>query len=468
MAGQLADCVDTHKCQRRVASWLASMALERAPCFANISGAMSSGRSGCFGAWHGILWICCKLSPLKPIRAKNGPPARNPKNFDGNIIAIDRELGLRPHAKIALSERDNFMIEEVNISNFRCFKHLELSGLKKINLIVGANSSGKSAFLESIFLSSGSLAPNVVFQMRGIRKMGSQVFVPNDAQTYRGLWEDLFFDFRQDKRVSIKMLGNPNSDSRSLAIQYVTPAGMQELPFGKQSDSGRDNTQQIGGMPQVEFTWKRASHPQVVSKPRIATTGLQFDVPNVDFFPCLWFTPGVSETPDENAKRFSELDKIGATGAVSRALEKEFPFIKGLSINYHAGIPMVFAELDGKSRKLPVPLVSDGVNRLLGICLGLATFKGGTVLIDQIEDGFHHKLLPSIWNSIYSLAAEFKVQLFISTHSEECIRAMQTVLRDHEGDFTLLRAMRKDSGCSISSMDGNYLETALEQNFEVR
>ena len=362
------------------------------------------------------------------------------------------------------------MIEKINISNFRCFKSLEVSDLKKINLIVGENSSGKSAFLESIFLSSTVMAPNIVFQMRGIRKMGNQLVLPVDIQSYQGLWDDLFFNFQHDKRVSIKMHGNPNSETRILSILYAQSAATQELPFDKQTSSGAIAQQQLGGIPQVEFTWKRTGFPEVVTKPRILNTGLQYDVSRNDFFPCAWFTPGAGETPEENAKRFSELDKVGSADVIVKALHKEFSDIKGLSIDYHAGIPMVFAELEERNRKLPVPLISDGVNRLLGICLGIAYYANGTVLIDQLEDGFHHKLLPSIWNSIYSLAQEFNVQMFISTHSGECIRAMQTVLKAHEDDFRLLRAFRKepDSGCGIDSLTGKYLESAVEQDFEVR
>jgi hypothetical protein len=278
------------------------------------------------------------------------------------------------------------MIEQINVTNFRCFKHLEVPNLKRVNLIVGENSSGKSAFLESVFISSGSLAPTVVFQMRGIRRMGNQIVVPTDAQAYRGLWEDLFYNFEYDEKISIKLTGNPNSDTRHLSVQYIKPVGSQELPFGKQPpSSGNSMPQQISGIPQVEFTWKRAGHPAIVSTPKITSSGLQYDSSRIDFFPCIWFTPGAHETTDDNAKRFSELDKKGEIAAVLRVLNHEFPYIESLSIDYHAGVPMVFAGLKGKQRKLPIPLVSDGVNRLLGICLGLANFKGGTILIDQLE-----------------------------------------------------------------------------------
>lgn len=360
------------------------------------------------------------------------------------------------------------MITKLEAYNFRCFKSLTVEGLKRVNLLVGENSSGKTAFLESLFVSSGSLAPATVFQMRAIRRMGGQVILPTDQSAYRGLWEDLFYGYDEDEKVTIRLTGN-SSDGRTLRIEYVTPAGTQELPFEKLAEpSSASNRVQQTGMPQIEFKWKRDGHQEVIAKPKFAATGMQIDT-QADFFPCVWFTPGAGETTDENAKRFSQLDKKGELKPVTDALFREFPYIEGLSIDYHAGVPMVFAQLRGSIRKIPVPLVSDGVNRLMGICLGIANFSGGTVLIDQLEDGFYHKLLPSIWNSIYALAVNFNVQLFVSSHSGECIEAMMGVLKDHPNDFALLRATRKDSGgCGISVQGGEYLETALEQRFEVR
>lgn len=361
------------------------------------------------------------------------------------------------------------MIEEISINNFRCFKHLEIPLLKKMNLLVGKNSSGKSAFMEAIFLSSGSLAPNVVFQMRQIRRMGNQFIVPTDVSGYYGLWEDLFYGFNRDK-ISIKVSGFPISDSRVLSIQYCSVKGTQELPFGKHRAVSDNNpiSPQSGAMQQIQFTWKRRDYPAVISEPKLTNSGLQYDTKSIEFFPCIWFSPGSGETPEDNAKRFSTLDKIGTVQHVIDVISREFNYIDSLSVGYHAGTPMVFASIKGNSRKMPIPLVSDGVNRLLGICLGIANTKSGMILIDQVEDGFHHSLLPSIWKSIYSLASYYDVQIFASTHSAECLRAMAPTLKEHEDDFSLLRASKIENGCTIDSLPGKYLETALEQNFEVR
>ena len=361
------------------------------------------------------------------------------------------------------------MIDNVNITNFRCFKRLEVAELKKVNLLVGQNSSGKSAFLEAIFLSSSSAAANTAFQLRAIRRMGGLLVRPSDAQAYRSVWEDLFFDFNQDRKISIKIGGTPNSDSRNLWVEYVSSRA-QELPFGKQPPTSGVNLEQTNALPQIEFKWKRTGYPEAVARPRFTDTGLQTETSDVTYFPCIWYSPGANETPDENAKRFSDLDKCGdgKLDHVRSAIHKEFPFITGMSIQYHAGLPMMFAEIENKPRKMPFALLSDGINRLLGICLSLAYYTGGTMLIDQFEDGFHYKLLPSIWSSVYKLAKEFKVQMFISTHSKDCMDALLPTIKGNEEDFCLLRASRIENGCDIKALAGSYLESALEQEFEVR
>ena len=365
------------------------------------------------------------------------------------------------------------MIEKVEIHNFRGFRKIEVPDLKKINLLVGTNASGKSAFLESLFLSSSSTAPNISFQLKAIRKMGNMIVAPSDPQGYKGLWEDMFHDFNTDKRIWIKIGGKPNADTRTLAVEFVTPV-IDELPFGKQS-SPTAGTAPTPAMPQIEFKWKRTGYPEVIARPKITNTGvqvgMQVEAKEVIFFPAIWFTPTGSENPEENAKRFAELDKSGDIDKIKAVMSKEFPIIRDLTLSYQAGIPMVFAQIDGqaRTRKMPMGLVSDGMNRALGIFLGIGYFKNGLVLIDQLEDGLHHKILPAMWESLYSLATDFNVQLFISSHSNECINAMMPVVEQHADDMCLLRAVRTEhSGCIIDSLSGEYLKTALEQEIEVR
>jgi len=353
------------------------------------------------------------------------------------------------------------MIDQIAIQNFRCFSSLQVSGLKRINVIVGGNSSGKTAFLESLFLVSGAAAPQVAFQLRALRQLGSQVQITADASAYQALWGDLFHWFDQEKTILIEAIGN-QGDSRSLRVLYST-TGTQILPFGQQPVGG-------GFLPQIIFEWKRGDGPPILVKPIMTGSGLQFEGASIDHFPVIMFAPHAADTPEEISKRFSELSKSARLNPVLEALRTEYPFIESLSIEYNSNIPTVFATLRGNERKLPIALVSDGINKLLNILLGISTFAKGSVLIDEFENGFYYERFESIWRTVYAFARFNDVQVFATTHSQEFLRAMIPVLQGNARDFCLLRAIRNDSGTAslITRFEGDQLLSALSKNGEIR
>jgi predicted ATPase len=195
---------------------------------------------------------------------------------------------------------------------------------------------------------------------------------------------------------------------------------------------------------------------------------LEFDWKGYNHFPTVLFAPYVGQPPDESAKRFSALSKDGKGQKVIDSLKSEFPYLRSLSVEYSSSVPSVFAEVEGQRRKFPVGLISDGVNKLLSILLGIASFPNGTVLIDQIEDGFYFKKLPSIWKVIHEFAKENHTQIFATTHSGECLNALLPQLEMNEGDFALLRAARSDESTQFSVINGRRFGSALSQEFELR
>jgi len=53
------------------------------------------------------------------------------------------------------------MIESVEIENFRGFRELQLSGFRRINIIVGDNGAGKTGFLEAMYLAASQTVESV-------------------------------------------------------------------------------------------------------------------------------------------------------------------------------------------------------------------------------------------------------------------------------------------------------------------
>ena len=77
---------------------------------------------------------------------KRNPRDSRPENGAGILSAdayLDAAQKFQPRYQ---------MITSLEVENFRGFRKIELSDLRRINIIVGDNSSGKTAFLEAIFL----------------------------------------------------------------------------------------------------------------------------------------------------------------------------------------------------------------------------------------------------------------------------------------------------------------------------
>jgi hypothetical protein len=242
-------------------------------------------------------------------------------------------------------------------------------------------------------------------------------------------------------------------------ITYSDP-GEQTLPFDKEAFASL-------GLPQIVFTWKRGSGPQIVVKPKFTPQGLTLEGSASDFFPVIWYT-SAGDTPEEAAKRFSDLSRDNLAFPAIEALKTEFDFIQDVSIEYFSGVPMLFASVKGIAKKMPLGLVSEGVNRLFSILTGIATYKDGVVLIDQFEDGFYHDRLSSVWKSVHRLASENNTQLFVTTHSEECLKSMLPAVQGNEKDFCLLRAARENGTVAIHRVEGLFLEAALTQGIDMR
>jgi AAA15 family ATPase/GTPase len=350
------------------------------------------------------------------------------------------------------------MIDDIAIENFKCFNHLEIKNLKRFNIIVGGNAGGKTALLEAIFLAAAG-TPGIVFNLRRFRGL-SELEVRDDRASYEGLWRDLFHNISQDVRISIE-LTSKTQGTRSLSIAYK-PSRAETLPFGE-----RDlKTEEIRG---VGFQWTSAEGQSWEIEPALTPKGITIaNQDKADVVPTYMVTPVFQEPATENARRFSELSKQRRADRLVNAIRDEFPFVEDISIEYESGKAMLHASLRGLDHKIPLIFVSDGVNKLCSMLIGLEFFAGGIVLLDEMENGFYHEAQRSISKVVFSLARSCDVQLFLTTHSLEYLRSLSPLVEADPEDFCLLRASRANGECLVEQFQGRHLVAALLEGFEVR
>lgn len=106
---------------------------------------------------------------------------------------------------------------------------------------------------------------------------------------------------------------------------------------------------------------------------------------------------------------------------------------------------------------------------MLDIYSVIVVSEAKVLLIDEIENGLHHSLLPIIWKGLFLAAEEFGIQIFATTHSQECIAAADQVARERAVyDFALIRLDRVKEDINATVMDAKSLETAKELQWEMR
>lgn len=364
------------------------------------------------------------------------------------IIPREREAGSGLLA-------DYLMFKSLSIKNFRCFSDVKLDGLRRINIIVGKNATGKTVLLESLFLAAGG-SPVVVLKLRAMRGMGAEVNV--DSGTMGRLWEDLFFGFDTSKSVQIEAVGTSN-DSRYAFIKNVG--------VGSLTVSTKDQPNLAADAP-IEFQWRGDGEPEFVTRPKVTSQGLQFDnAPSV--IKAVMVPANFSVNPEDTSKRLSDIRRKNELPLFLRTLRSVFPDVEDVSVENNAGVWMVYvATRHIASQMIPMALHSAGMNRFVAMLLAIAVTPRGVVLIDELENGLYYKTLPDVWKALHVFANQYKTQVFATTHSMECLKAVETILHAERQDFSLIRATSENDERFLDLFAGERLDGALESGFELR
>lgn len=343
------------------------------------------------------------------------------------------------------------MITNLRIKNFRGYEDETIDELRRINIIVGANGSGKTALLEAIYLALGA-DPELYFKLRVWRGFGESVQI-----TATDLWNDLFFNYGREKHATISYEGT-SPHNRELEI-YFDKDSPTIIPFESQiADTTR--------LPPIAFKWKTAEEERIIHG-TITKEGVQIvgaKVPESVSF----FTSHAIFSPSETAQRFSQLSISGKSEDVVKSMHRIFPVILNLSVENPSGVSMVWANLKKVAGKKPIGLVSSGINKILGIILGVAVHNDGVVLIDEIENGLYYNTLTKVWKELHKFSKDNNTQLFISTHSIEALKYMLPVLKGNEEDFSLIKTRFENGVCTVKHTPGAFLEASLEEDVEIR
>ena len=105
----------------------------------------------------------------------------------------------------------------------------------------------------------------------------------------------------------------------------------------------------------------------------------------------------------------------------------------------------------------------------MSIILTIYEHKNGYILIDEIENGFHHKTLDILWRAVFKLAKLTNTQIFATTHSWENIVKFNKVLEQEKFYNTnLFRIEHHHEKNKVIKYDRELLDQTINSNWELR
>ncbi|MEA3309180.1 MAG: AAA family ATPase [Chloroflexota bacterium] len=361
------------------------------------------------------------------------------------------------------------MYKSFTVRNFRCFGKLTVEPLERINLIAGKNNIGKTTLLEALWLHYGHHNPELGLRLRVFR--GLDRFRRDEF-----LW-DMFSKFDPEKIIE---LSSRDQDDRTRSL-HIT---IQEHPTSRVSlrehpaDGNRSDPLAVEMIEQettapvesrILFDYTDASEKNIQAYAYVESDSIRFERPSgVRGSRAILLTAQRRDNLGTLAERFSNLAVNNKEGKIVQILRIIEPRLEGLSMLHIGGSPIIHGDI-GAKRRMPLPLMGDGMGRLLSIALAIPEVQDGLLLVDEIENGLHHTVMGKVWKGIADLARDYNVQIVATTHSEECIQsAHQAFAASEQYNFALHRLERVKGAIRAVTLGQEALDAAIEMDAEVR
>lgn len=371
-------------------------------------------------------------------------------------------------------------LKSLTLQNFRTFQHFSMEGLGLVNLIVGANNCGKTSALEAINLLTSRGRTDSLWSVLSPR--GEQVLIEN--QRSRNVELDirhLFHGHELEPSSSFSIVGGNENQSQTLTATVSERGPQQQNENNDQIALFEDQEGfETDGDLVLELRWN-GSQPLEHTLPISRRGGLRTDqlrrmtrMRDEEDSPVMLITTGALNR-DQVVALFDavvlspeEEIVLDALRTIEPMIERIAPILTDQRYFRHDRGGMV-VKLKNSKQRIPIGSLGDGIWRLLGIALALASAQGSVLLIDEIDTGLHYSVMDDMWRLVRETAKRLNVQVFATTHSRDCYESLAAISRadvDVDTEVSIQRIDRgKEKAVAFSERD---IVIAAERSIEVR
>jgi hypothetical protein len=335
------------------------------------------------------------------INPQNLPELEGVRGKLQSIIDRARASGLSGvEQKAVFRDRVDAHFTRIHVKRYRRLAGLDMKQLSRINLVAGINNSGKTSLLEAVYLLARQNDLDGLLEV--MRRRGK---VATD---------------QLDPEWMLEQLG-----SETLVIDGTfdqLPASV-EIKQRMEEDSSIDRTRYLGSVEiESQFgTTKLASVNRIYKGHDRETHADSLRL----LCPVIFSSPFFFNEPHRYTGFYHK-------SVQSKALPDIFDFLRANLLPTLEDIRLTderqrFLVVDSKFESgVDLSCYGEGLQRMFLLSLLFASAQHGVVLIDEFENALHYRLIEPFSRFVHQLALKFNVQVFITSHSKECIDAFIT------------------------------------------
>jgi AAA15 family ATPase/GTPase len=330
--------------------------------------------------------------------------------------------------------------KSISIIKYRKLENIEIKNLNRVNIFAGGNNSGKTSILEIFYL------------FTKLNNFQSII----DLERFRGRFYKDFPTkwFNKIFTEEIFLEAEFNSTQCSLDVDiFETTENIEKSHYLKSIKTEAN-----------------------VNGDNFSSTIHLFDNKDPEFY--FEKSQFLCQSTFSSPYRYdgSLLKKAHAKAIQEKYFDEIMNFIREKMDDNIEKIEMISIENESRfmvsskeiNQAIDLTKYGEGLQRVFEIALLMGYSRNGLICIDELDSAIHKNLLIEFTQFIQYLAKKFNVQVFLSTHSKECIDAF--VENNYPDDELTAFSLNETNGkITCKYLEGNKLKQLVETiNIDIR
>lgn len=356
------------------------------------------------------------------------------------------------------------------VENFKRFETLEVKDIGQFNLIVGDNNVGKTCLLEALLVDKRfKNTLNHFYRLLIKRNLVREPFS-------KYVDDNVDYNFEKNQiayyqRSSDKLLNFQVNDTRfSIENRKEELFNTQDGKIRKFIDEVRlfDYTEinkkssnwlvfRIDDEIQYLADITSAYYEGFLNRP------IESKIPNI---PVLMLSDKIEDYVVPNYTLIVKEKKL--ENRIFELIKKLFPNIEITAFQEFEG--KLNIKTKSKDEYHDIREYGEGFLRCLYMVILILSNESSKLLIDEIDTGIHFSKLKEVWKAVIQLCKELEVQLFVTTHSLECIETYIEASKElnSENDIRLIELKEYNSKIYSNTLRYDSVIASFDSKIELR